>query len=47
MLYHKTAFMNTADVFLLVKKVAIGIAIFLLPLAIIAGSLWLISHLYQ
>lgn len=47
MLYHKTTFMNTADVFLLVKKIAIGIAIFLLPLAVIAGSLWLVWRLFQ
>lgn len=47
MLYHKAPVMTTADIFLLIKKIAIGIAIFLLPLAVIAGGLWLVWHLFQ
>jgi hypothetical protein len=33
--------MTTTDVIILSKKIAVGILIFLIPLAIIAGGLWL------
>jgi len=39
--------MTTSDVLLLVKKIAVGIAVFLVPLAIIATGLWLTWHLFQ
>jgi hypothetical protein len=33
--------MTTGDVIILSKKIAVGILIFLIPLVIIAGGLWL------
>lgn len=33
--------MTTTDVIILSKKIAVGILIFLIPLLIIAGGLWL------
>jgi hypothetical protein len=33
--------MTTTDVIILTKKIAVGILIFLIPLVIIAGGLWL------
>lgn len=39
--------MNAADIALLVKKIAVGIFIFLLPLLIIAGGIWLAYHLFK
>jgi hypothetical protein len=37
--------MTTADVIILSKKIAVGILIFLIPLAIIAGGLWIANAL--
>jgi hypothetical protein len=39
--------MNAADIALLVKKIAVGIFIFLLPLLIIAGGIWLAYNLFK
>ncbi|SEM75993.1 hypothetical protein SAMN04488505_10669 [Chitinophaga rupis] len=39
--------MNVADIALLVKKIAVGIFIFLLPLLIIAGGIWLAYNLFK
>jgi hypothetical protein len=36
--------MNLEDAGILVKKILVGIAVFLVPLAVIAGGLWVISH---
>jgi len=36
--------MDITDVSVLTKKILIGFAIILVPLAIIAGGLWFISH---
>lgn len=36
--------MDLTDVSILTRKILIGIAIVLIPLAIIAGGLWAISH---
>ncbi len=33
--------MTTTDVIILSKKIAVGILVFLIPLVIIAGGLWL------
>lgn len=37
--------MTTTDVAILTKKIAIGTIIFLVPLIIIAGSIWLLHFL--
>ena len=37
--------MTTTDVIILSKKIAVGILIFLIPLTIIAGGLWLANLL--
>jgi len=37
--------MTTTDVIILSKKIAVGILIFLIPLVIIAGGLWLANLL--
>jgi hypothetical protein len=46
---HKTAketpAMNLTDAWLLTKKILLGIAITLVPLAILAGGLWLTQRL--
>lgn len=47
MLSHNTTAMTTADILLLIKKIGIGIAIFLVPLAVIAGGLWLAWYLFH
>lgn len=39
--------MTFADLVLLTKKIAIGILIFLIPLVIIAGSIWIIHFLFN
>jgi len=39
--------MNVADIALLIKKIAVGIFIFLLPLLIIAGGIWLAYNLFK
>jgi hypothetical protein len=39
--------MTTADVIVLSKKIAVGILIFLIPLVIIAGGIWLAQALYH
>jgi len=39
--------MTIADIFLLIRKIAVGILIFLVPLAIIAGGIWLLSILFN
>jgi hypothetical protein len=39
--------MTIADILLLIRKIAVGILIFLVPLAIIAGGIWLLSILYN
>jgi hypothetical protein len=39
--------MTTADILLLIRKIAVGILIFLVPLAIIAGGIWLLSILFN
>lgn len=36
--------MQLLDVKILTKKIIIGIIIFLVPLAILAGGLWFIQH---
>jgi hypothetical protein len=38
--------MTIADILLLIRKIAVGILIFLVPLAIIAGGIWLLSNLF-
>lgn len=38
--------MHLQDVWLLVKKIAIGIALFVIPIAIVFGLLWLIQFLF-
>jgi len=37
--------MQLLDIKLLVKKIIIGIIIFLIPLLILVGVLWLIQHI--
>jgi len=37
--------MTTGDVIILSKKIAVGILIFLIPLVIIAGGIWLANLL--
>jgi hypothetical protein len=37
--------MTTTDVIIISKKIAVGILIFLIPLVIIAGGLWLANLL--
>ena len=37
--------MQLLDIKLLVKKIIIGIIIFLIPLLILVGGLWLIQHI--
>ncbi len=37
--------MTFADLVLLTKKIAIGIIIFLVPLLIVAGSIWFLHYL--
>jgi hypothetical protein len=32
------------DILLLIRKIIVGIIIFLVPLVIIAGALWLLQH---
>jgi hypothetical protein len=39
--------MTTADVIILSKKIAVGILIFLIPLVIIAGGIWLAHGLFH
>jgi hypothetical protein len=39
--------MTIADILLLIRKIAVGILIFLVPLAIIAGGIWLLSILFN
>jgi hypothetical protein len=39
--------MTSADIILLSKKIAVGILIFLVPLAVIAGGLWLAYSFFQ
>lgn len=41
MLIHKKNKMTVNDLFLLAKKILVGIIIFLVPLLVIAGFLWL------
>ncbi|SHN40923.1 hypothetical protein SAMN05216311_112138 [Chitinophaga sp. CF418] len=36
--------MIVQDILLLIRKIIVGIIIFLIPLFIIAGALWLIQH---
>jgi len=36
--------MTLSDLFLLARKIIVGIIIFLVPLAIIAGILWLLQN---
>jgi hypothetical protein len=37
--------MTTTDVIILSKKIAVGVLVFLIPLVIIAGGLWLANLL--
>jgi hypothetical protein len=39
--------MNTNDIQLLGKKIIVGVLIYLIPLVIITGSLWLTNHLFK
>jgi hypothetical protein len=39
--------MTTGDVIILSKKIAVGILIFLIPLVIIAGGIWLANNLFH
>jgi hypothetical protein len=39
--------MTIADILLLIRKIAVGIFIFLVPLAIIAGGIWLLSIFFN
>jgi len=39
--------MTINDVTILTKKIAVGILIFLVPLTIIAGTIWLAYYLFQ
>jgi hypothetical protein len=39
--------MTTGDFVILSKKIAVGILIFLIPLVIIAGGIWLAQALYH
>ncbi len=39
--------MTLTDVVIISKKIAVGILVFLLPLAIIAGGIWLAYTLFQ
>ena len=39
--------MTTGDFVILSKKIAVGILIFLVPLAIIAGGIWLAHALFH
>jgi hypothetical protein len=39
--------MNTNDIQTLGKKIAVGVLIYLIPLAIIAGGLWFTNHLLK
>ena len=39
--------MTTGDVIILSKKIAVGILIFLIPLVIIAGGIWLANALFH
>lgn len=34
------------DLWLLIKKIAVGVLVFMIPLAIIAGILWLIQFFF-
>lgn len=36
--------MTLSDIFLLARKIVVGIIIFLVPLAIIGGILWLLQN---
>ena len=36
--------MTLSDIFLLARKIVVGILIFLVPLTIIAGILWLLQN---
>jgi hypothetical protein len=39
--------MTVTDVVILSKKIAVGIFVFLVPLAIIAGGIWLAYNLFK
>jgi hypothetical protein len=39
--------MTTGDIIILSKKIAVGILVFIVPLAVIAGSIWLAYNLFQ
>jgi hypothetical protein len=39
--------MTIADIFLLIRKIAVGILIFLIPLAIIAGGIWILTLIFN
>jgi len=39
--------MTTGDIIILSKKIAVGILVFIVPLAVIAGSIWLACSLFQ
>jgi len=34
------------DTILLIKKIAVGILIFLVPLLLLSGALWLVQHYF-
>jgi len=37
--------MTLADIVLITKKIAIGIVIFLIPLIVISGTIWIVFNL--
>ncbi len=39
--------MTLTDVVILSKKIAVGMLVFLIPLAVIAGGIWLAHALFQ
>jgi len=39
--------MTTTDAIILSKKIAVGILVFLVPLVIIAGGIWLAHSFFQ
>jgi len=39
--------MTTGDVIILSKKIAVGILVFLIPLVIIAGGIWIANALFH
>ncbi|SHM09209.1 hypothetical protein SAMN05444266_106332 [Chitinophaga jiangningensis] len=39
--------MTLADVTIIIKKIAIGFIVFLVPLLVIGGTIWFIYHLFN